>query len=81
MKRRINLSDSIETMSINISPLIDMMFLLLIFFIVTTSFVSEMGIPIQKPTSSSTQWMESGQITLSINSQNQIFLEEYTLYF
>ncbi|MFC1672253.1 ExbD/TolR family protein, partial [Planctomycetota bacterium] len=35
---------------INIAPLMDMVFILLIFFIVTTVFVEETGIEVQKPT-------------------------------
>ena len=39
-----------ENADINISPMIDMVFILLIFFIVTTVFVEEEGIMIDKPT-------------------------------
>ena len=38
---------------INISPLIDMVFILLIFFIVTTVFVEETGVEVNKPPASS----------------------------
>lgn len=45
--RRIKQGD--DNTDINISPMIDMVFILLIFFIVTTVFVDERGIPIDKP--------------------------------
>ena len=38
-----------ESEEINISPLIDMVFILLIFFIVTTVFVEETGVEVDKP--------------------------------
>ncbi|MDD3802597.1 MAG: biopolymer transporter ExbD, partial [Desulfuromonas thiophila] len=38
---------------INISPLIDLVFLLLIFFMVTTSFVRDAGIEVERPVASS----------------------------
>ena len=42
MKRRLNQEP--ERTEINVSPLIDLVFILLIFFIVATSFVNEVGI-------------------------------------
>ena len=44
MKRKPTIFQKEET-EINVSPLIDMVFILLIFFIVATSFVNEVGIP------------------------------------
>ncbi|MCK5241416.1 biopolymer transporter ExbD [bacterium] len=61
-----------ENLDINISPLIDMMFLLLIFFIVTTAFVQEVGIPIQKPRASSAQNLEKQSIMIGVTSQGKI---------
>lgn len=46
--RRLNKAE--ERTDINISPMIDMVFILLIFFIVTTVFVEEEGISVEKPT-------------------------------
>jgi len=50
MSRRRSLSTDNENTQINMSPLIDMVFILLIFFIVTTVFVEEIGIVVEKPT-------------------------------
>jgi biopolymer transport protein ExbD len=47
-RRRLNKGE--ERTDINISPMIDMVFILLIFFIVTTVFVEEEGINVDKPT-------------------------------
>jgi biopolymer transport protein ExbD len=49
MRNRRNLSSGDETTDINISPLIDMVFILLIFFIVTTVFVEESGLAANTP--------------------------------
>ena len=48
MRARRSVTDSDEAMDINISPLIDMVFILLIFFIVTTVFVEETGVEVEK---------------------------------
>ena len=44
-----------DIQDINISPLIDMVFLLLIFFVVTTSFVKETGIDVERPTAATAE--------------------------
>ena len=50
MSSRNRLNKGEERTDINISPMIDMVFILLIFFIVTTVFVEEEGISVDKPT-------------------------------
>ena len=50
MSSRTRLHKGEERTDINISPMIDMVFILLIFFIVTTVFVEEEGIGVDKPT-------------------------------
>ena len=57
---------------INLSPLIDMVFLLLIFFIVTTVFVEETGIEVQKPKAASAQSLERNSILLAVTAHGQI---------
>ena len=47
MRRR--LSRDREEAEINITPMLDIVFIMLIFFIVTTSFVSEFGIDVNRP--------------------------------
>jgi len=48
MKRRVRPGDEAE---INITPMLDIVFIMLIFFIVTTSFVKEKGLEISRPSS------------------------------
>ena len=61
-----------ETVDINISPLIDMMFLLLIFFIVTASFVDEVGVDIQRPKASMVQTLEKKSIMIGVTQKGLI---------
>ena len=46
MKRRRHVDDEAE---INITPMLDIVFIMLIFFIVTTSFVKEQGLEVSRP--------------------------------
>jgi len=71
MKRE-RYTQNTDTVDINISPLIDMMFLLLIFFIVTTAFVQEVGIQIQKPKAASAQSLEKQSIMIGVTAKGRI---------
>ncbi len=70
--KRINYSDFNEKTDINISPLIDMMFLLLIFFIVTASFVEEVGVEIKRPKAASSYSLEKKSIMIGIKPDGKI---------
>ena len=71
MKRRRHTDEEAE---INITPMLDIVFIMLIFFIVTTSFVKETGLEVSRP--SSTPPMEvkqdKGPIVVKINSGSLI---------
>ncbi len=58
---------------IDISPLIDVVFILLIFFIVTTVFVEETGIEINKPRAASQQDLERNSILIGISRTGQVY--------
>lgn len=57
---------------INISPLIDIVFILLIFFIVTTVFVEETGVEVQRPRASSSVDLEKNSILIAITDDGRI---------
>jgi biopolymer transport protein ExbD len=60
---------------INMGPLIDMVFLLLIFFVVTTSFVREAGIDVQRSTAATAEVKERGNILIGVTQSGEIFWE------
>ena len=55
-----------ESDDINISPLIDMVFILLIFFVVTTSFSRETGVEVNKPKAASSQTLSQENIMIAV---------------
>ena len=61
-----------RTEEINISPLIDMVFILLIFFIVTTVFVEETGVEVDKPQAASAIDLEKNSILLAITGEGNV---------
>ena len=61
--------------NINMAPLIDMVFLLLIFFVVTTSFVRETGIDVQRSVAATAEVVEHGTIMLGVSAEGHIYFE------
>jgi biopolymer transport protein ExbD len=57
---------------INISPLIDCVFILLIFFIVTTTFVEETGIDVDKPQAASAMRLEKNSILIAVTKDGNV---------
>ncbi len=64
-----------STQDINISPLIDLVFLLLIFFLVTTSFVKETGIEVQRPVASTAELKEQGNLLIGVDNSGRVFMD------
>lgn len=58
--------------SIDLSPLIDVVFILLIFFIVTTVFIKETGIDVDKPQAVSTQELERNAVLIAISANGEV---------
>ena len=72
MRYNYNQHSNNENSEINISPLVDMVFLLLIFFIVTTVFIEETGIEVQKPMAASAQSLEKKSILLALTTDGRV---------
>ena len=72
MRNRPSLSGGEDVSEINVSPLIDMVFILLIFFIVTTVFVEESGVEVDKPRAASAASLEKNSILLAVTARGQV---------
>lgn len=60
---------------LQMTPLIDMVFILLIFFVVTASFVSETGMGIQRPRASSAEPLPQESVPVTIDSIGRITVD------
>ena len=66
-----------EDAEINITPMLDIVFIMLIFFIVTTSFVKESGIDMTRPSNQPPKTEKiSDVIFVKIDPSGQIFVKE-----
>ena len=63
-------------MAVNLTPLIDIVFILLIFFIVTSSFVKEAGIDVNRPSAETAVRKERGNIIIAITKDGEIWLDK-----
>ena len=64
-----------EEQEINITPMLDVVFIMLIFFIVTASFVKESGIDVNKPEAATSQPKEKANILITIDANGQIWID------
>lgn len=64
--------DDQSDVGIDMSPLIDCVFILLIFFIVTTVFVEETGVEVDKPQAASATQLEKTSILIAITSEGRV---------
>ena len=61
---------------LNMSPLIDMVFILLIFFLVTTSFVKESGVEVKRPIASSAQSdVDKTNLFIQVDKDGYIYID------
>jgi len=72
MRFRRTLAEPDESIELNLIPLIDIIMFLLIFFISTTSFIEEPGVPVQKPKAASAKHTEKNSIIFAITSEGKI---------
>lgn len=75
MKRRYS-SDSSDETAIDMTPMLDIVFIMLIFFIVTTSFVKEAGLEVNRPTASSAQTVKTGNIMVAIGAAGDVWVDK-----
>lgn len=73
MRRFRHFIDDSSSSEINISPLIDVVFILLIFFIVTTVFVEETGVDVNKPRAASAEDLEKNSILIAVTANGQVY--------
>lgn len=65
-----------EPEELNISPLIDMVFILLIFFAVSTTFVKDMQLELERPNAQSSSIASSKSVRVYIDQAGGIFVDE-----
>jgi len=73
-RHRTNNSSSADS-EINLTPMLDVVFIMLIFFVVTTSFVKEAGVEVNRPNANTAQQQESANILIAIRPNGEIWID------
>lgn len=71
-----NLNQTEAEGEIDITPMLDVVFIMLIFFIVTASFVKESGIEVNRPDASTAQAKPRANILIAINANDEIWINK-----
>ncbi len=77
--RRVSRKKQEEDAKIDITPMLDVVFIMLIFFIVTASFIKESGAKVNKPTADTFVKKPRATILLAINDKDEIWLDRRKL--
>lgn len=72
IKRHVVEEDEAE---INLTPMLDIVFIMLIFFVVTTSFVKEAGVDVNRPNAQSAETRQAGHIMIAITPAGEIWID------
>ncbi|MGC3874961.1 ExbD/TolR family protein [Halomonas sp. GXIMD04776] len=75
MRRRRLQANNGEASEINLTPMLDVVFIMLIFFIVTTSFIKESGVEIERPESSDASPQPDAQVMVALTSEGAVWVD------
>lgn len=70
------LVDDEEDSQIDLTPMLDVVFIMLIFFIVTSTFVKEAGVDVTRPEAETSVPTDASSIQIGITSNNQIWIDK-----
>jgi biopolymer transport protein ExbD len=74
-KKRSSLSVEEEESEINLTPMLDVVFIMLIFFIVTATFIKEAGIQVERPDATTALKQEDAAILIAISPNDEIWID------
>lgn len=64
-----------EQAAVDLTPIVDLVFIMLIFFIVTATFMKESGIEVNRPIASTAVVQDKANILIAIDAENKIWLD------
>ena len=64
-----------EENEINLTPMLDVVFIMLIFFIVTASFIKEAGIDVNRPDAPTAESQDDAAILIAISANDEIWID------
>lgn len=74
--RHQHVDDENGEQAINLTPLIDMVFILLIFFMVTSSFVKEPGVDVDRPSAATATIKQQAAILIGVTDKGEVWIDK-----
>ena len=74
MRRMLSSGEDEQEASVDITPMLDVVFIMLIFFIVTATFVKESGIDVNRPQAATAVVKEKANILVAIDAHNNVWI-------
>jgi biopolymer transport protein ExbD len=65
-----------EDTGIDLTPMLDVVFIMLIFFIVTSSFIKESGVEVQRPQAQTASPQDKGNILIAITADGRVWMDK-----
>jgi biopolymer transport protein ExbD len=75
MRQRLQLGSQDNDAEVNMTPMLDIVFIMLIFFIVSTSFVRESGIEVNRPIAKSSEAQTKAAVMIALSADEKIWLD------
>mgnify|MGYP000660447547 CR=1 FL=1 len=75
MGRKVQKSEE-ESGAIDLTPMLDVVFIMLIFFIVTASFIKEAGIEVNRPEAPTAEPKKNASILIAVNENNEVWIDK-----
>ena len=75
MRRRRSMESTTDSNEVNLTPMLDVVFIMLIFFIVTTSFIKESGVEIERPDASAATPRPEAQVLVAITPEGAVWVD------
>jgi len=75
MRKKSILANDEEENEINLTPMLDVVFIMLIFFIVTASFIKEAGVQVERPDAPTGERQENAAILIAIRENDEIWID------
>jgi len=66
----------VEEAQIDMTPMLDVVFIMLIFFIVTTSFIKEAGVQVEHPIAATTQAKPKASLLIAVTKNNKVWISK-----
>ncbi|UTF61688.1 biopolymer transporter ExbD [Gilvimarinus sp. DA14] len=71
-----NQSEDDQTGAIDLTPMLDVVFIMLIFFIVTATFIKETGVEVTRPEATTADEKKNASILIAITDSDEIWIDK-----